>query len=201
MTAELPMFPLQSVLFPHLGLPLHIFEERYRMMMRAGHRAFGVVLIERGPEVGGGDVRSSVGTVARVVQSEELEDGRWVLVAVGEQRLRVVQWLPDDPFPRAEVALVPEGPPPSAEVLDGAERLVRRSLALKAELDEPAAPMAVELSPDHAVRAWQLCGISPLGPADRQRLLAVDDAGARMALLAEVVAEECSVLAHRLSGA
>jgi uncharacterized protein len=196
-----PMFPLQSVLLPYAGLPLHIFEERYRTMMRQGHRSFGVVLIDRGPEVGGGDVRSSIGTLAHVVESEELADGRWILVAAGGDRFRVREWLADDPYPQAEVELLDEGPPASSGLLDETERLVRRSLALKAELDEPAPPMTVELSPDATVRGWQLCAISPLGPVDRQRLLAVDRADERLSMLAEVVAEECSVLAHRLSGA
>ena len=196
-----PMFPLQSVLFPYLGLPLHVFEDRYRTMMREGHPSFGVVLIDRGPEVGGGDVRSSVGTLATILEAEELPDGRWTLIAVGAERLRVSDWLQDDPYPRAEVTPLVDGPPASTADLDAAERLVRRSLALKAELDEPAPPMTVELSGDSGVRGWQLCGIAPLGPADRQRLLTVDEAGERVQMLAAIVDEECSVLAHRLSGA
>jgi hypothetical protein len=198
------MFPLQSVLFPYLGLPLHVFEDRYRQMMRdclAGSRQFGVVLIDRGPEVGGGDVRSSIGTLATILEAEELPDGRWTLIAVGAERLRVSSWLPDDPYPRAEITPLAEGPPASTADLDAAERVVRRSLALKAELDEPAPPMTIELAGDSGVRGWQLCGIAPLGPVDRQRLLTVADATERVQMLAAVVDEECSVLAHRLSGA
>src|SRR5580765_5978986 len=100
--AEMPMFPLGSVLFPSLFLP------RYRALAKhclAPEREpeFGVVLIERGSEVGGNDVRTSVGTVARVLEAAELDDGRWVLGTVGTRRIRVVEWLPDDPFPRAVI--------------------------------------------------------------------------------------------------
>ena len=100
------MFPLGTVLFPYALLPLHVFEPRYRLMMRHvldGDREFGVVLIERGSEVGGGDTRFDVATVARVVQAAELPDGRYALATVGMGRVRVLSWLVDDPYPRAEV--------------------------------------------------------------------------------------------------
>src|SRR3954453_12623991 len=102
---ELPMFPLGTVLFPSLFLPLHVFEPRYRELTRRcleADREFGVALIERGSEVGGDDVRTAVGTVARILEATELDDGRWVLGTVGIRRIRVVRWLEDDPFPRAE---------------------------------------------------------------------------------------------------
>ena len=89
---ELPMFPLGTVLLPHMLLPLHIFEPRYRALIHDvldGDREFGVTLIERGHEVGGGDRRADVGTVAHVEEAEELDDGRWVVLAAGTRRIRV----------------------------------------------------------------------------------------------------------------
>src|SRR5438445_9063509 len=105
----LPMFPLQTVLFPGVAMPLHVFEPRYRALTRHcldGDGRFGVVLIERGSEVGGGDVRVSVGTRALIVESAELPDGRWVLMVVGVERVEVSRWLPDDPYPQAEVSVL-----------------------------------------------------------------------------------------------
>src|SRR5258707_10636188 len=102
----LPMFPLGSVLFPYALMPLHVFEPRYRQLVDrclAGDGTFGVVLIERGSEVGGGDVRFDVGTRTRIHRAEQLDDGRWVLLTVGTERISVRRWLPDDPFPRAEI--------------------------------------------------------------------------------------------------
>ncbi|HWC36988.1 MAG TPA: LON peptidase substrate-binding domain-containing protein, partial [Acidimicrobiales bacterium] len=137
------MFPLGTVLFPHMGLPLHVFESRYRTLMRdclAGDGEFGVVLIERGSEVGGGDTRFGIGTVARIAETAELPDGRWVLLATGTRPIRVTTWLPDDPYP---VALVEDlaDPPMAAddmEHLELASRAVRRALALQTELaDHP----------------------------------------------------------------
>ena len=199
------MFPLGAVLFPHAPLGLHVFEERYRVMTRdclAGSREFGVVLIDRGHEVGGGDHRTDLGTVASIVRADELPDGRWALVALGGRRIRVTAWLDDDPYPRADVADVEERPwtAEADDRLAEAERAVRRSLALRAELDEPAAPIGVNLSPEPAVAAWELATLSPLGPLDRQRLLGIDDPVVRLSELATLTEEACTVLAQRLAG-
>jgi len=205
MTVTMPMFPLESVVFPATYLPLHVFEERYRRLTRdclAGAREFGVVLIERGKEVGGGDVRTDVGTVVSIVEAEEAPDGRWGLGCVGVRRIRVDHWLEDDPYPRAEVEDLLEGhwTDASQEAFAVAERDVRRSFALRAELDEPAPPIDVELSPDPPSAAWQLAFLAPIGALDRQLLLTVDDPTDRLTLLATMTDEACAVLAQRLAG-
>src|SRR5215218_5003894 len=105
------MFPLGTVLFPGMPLTLHVFEPRYRALMaacvagadRGEPPEFGVVLIERGTEVGGGDQRFGIGTVARLTQVAKLPDGRYATLALGTRRVAVRSWLPDDPYPRAEV--------------------------------------------------------------------------------------------------
>lgn len=201
----LPMFPLGTVLFPHMALPLHVFEERYRSLVRDCLRhgqEFGVVLIERGMEVGGGDSRFSVGTVARIRESAQFPDGRWALICTGTRRVRVRSWLPDDPYP---VALVEDLPDPVLDPSDHAalaeaEAAVRRALALAGELDEAPVPSTFDLDADPAVAAWHLPAASPLGPVDRQRLLEVDDPAHRLRLLAELARDAASVLAYRLSG-
>ena len=205
MTEVLPMFPLGTVLFPGVALPLHVFEPRYRAMMRQcldGDHRFGVVLIERGSEVGGGDVRFDVGTCARIVEANELPDGRWVLVAVGTERVRVGRWLAEDPFPQAEVDVLPDTPAGSdaASRREEVERLLRRALALKAELGEPAPPATVELHPDPAVAAYQAAALAPLGPFDQQGLLEAGGADERLAALAVALGEAVDVLAQRASG-
>lgn len=205
MTRRLPVFPLGSVLLPYGLLPLHVFEQRYRALMadllergEPGRPEMGVVLIERGHEVGGGDQRSSIGTIAQIVQAEKLPDGRWLVVAAGVQRFFVASWLPDDPYPLAEVD---EIPPEAwderwAGALGSAEQEVRRALALASELGE-SAPQP-ELSDDPPVATWQLCNAVPVGPFDRHRLLCADGAASRLELLETLAREAATVLAMRL---
>jgi uncharacterized protein len=201
---ELPMFPLGTALLPHALLPLHVFEPRYRALVQDvidGDREFGVVLIRRGHEVGGGDERTDVGTVARVLQAEELEDGRWITVTLGTRRLRVERWLPDDPYPRAEVRILAEagtGDPEFGALFDRLEPRVRRILGMQAELGEEAVPVAVELDPDPLIASWQLAVISQLPPFDAQRLLELDDAASRLRLLSELLDDREATLAFRL---
>jgi Lon protease-like protein len=199
----LPQFPLGSVLLPTMVLPLHVFEPRYRALTRdvlAADATFGVPLIERGSEVGGGDVRSDVGTVARIVEAQELPDGRWGLVAVGVRRYRVLRWLEDDPYPRAEVEDWPddEAPVDPARYL-AAIATVRRTLALAAEVGVAAAPSTVELSDDPTVGSYQLATLVPVGPLDKQAMLRAATAAARIELALQGAQEAAEVLALRLT--
>jgi uncharacterized protein len=203
--SDLPMFPLGTVLFPSMGLPVHVFEPRYRVLARRcvdGDGELGIVLIERGSEVGGGDVRCHVGTRARVLQAAELEDGRWVMGLVGVERIRVDRWLPDDPYPRAEVSsFVGERAGPWAEELrDNLERTLRRVLAFEAELGVRAAPATIELDPDPEVAAWQAAALAPMGAFDRQRVLETGPADDRVALVLSLLEDEAALLAQRVAG-
>jgi uncharacterized protein len=175
-TRELAMFPLGTVLFPGMPLPLRVFEPRYVAMLSsvlaATDHEFGVVLIERGSEVGGGDVRFGVGTVARIMSVEQTE-GSIGLVATGAARFEVVRWLQDDPFPRAQVrelaALeIAVSTPPQ---VDAAEAVVRATISRASEFVKVPWPADIELSPELAQRIWQVAGIAPLNSLDQYALL------------------------------
>jgi len=173
---ELPMFPLGSVLFPHMPLALRVFEERYIVMLSRilGEEPseFGVVLIERGQEVGGGEHRFGFGTVAEIVQLEARE-GYIGLVAQGGRRIEVVEWQGDEPYPRAQIRELDEleWTDDLQPLLEQAEHEVRRTLALASEFaDIPWSP-TVEISDDPVEAAWQLAAISPLGELDQVTLL------------------------------
>lgn len=172
------MFPLGSVLFPSMPLALRLFEPRYLRMLgdllEEPAPEFGVVLIERGHEVGGGDHRFGVGTMAQVLQVEALE-GYVALVARGGQRFRVLEWLPDDPYPCAEVEFLEELVWDEAlnSARDAAERQVRQTLAAAAEFGQ-AWPSDVELSDDVMQACWQLAAITPLGQLDQVSLLGAE---------------------------
>ena len=198
------MFPLGSVLFPSVYLPLHVFEERYRALVQDcldGPGEFGVVLIERGSEVGGGDLRTPVGTVARINEATRFDDGRWALGAVGTRRIRVLDWLNDDPYPRAVVEDWDE-PPPTAglsEAIAITVAMLRRVLALRSELGDDVVPATVELSGDPVLASYQAAAVAPVGPADHYALLAAPDAAERTKRLAELLGEEHEHLARRLA--
>lgn len=170
------MFPLGSVLFPAMPLQLRVFEERYLVMLaelfKTDSAQFGVVLIERGREVGGGEHRFGVGTVAEITQLGA-QEGFVGLVAQGGRRFAVERWLADAPHPRAEVSDLPdlEWDPVLAELRADTERLVRRTLAVASEFTEGIWPAGVELSDDPVAAAWQLAAIAPLGALDQVELL------------------------------
>lgn len=197
---ELPMFPLGSVLLPGMLLPLHVFEDRYRVLVErvlAGDGAFGVTLIERGSEVGGDDVRADIGCLARVLDAEQQPDGRWYLVAVGTDRIRVDEWLADDPHPRATVSTAfdaaPWGGTPDewAATVEAFETLIELVERVSGGIVAPR----VTLVDDPAVATFQMAATAPIGPLDRQRVLAADTAEARMVLLAEAF-EHATVLVN-----
>ena len=199
------MFPLGTVLFPSLSVPLHVFEPRYRALARhctSGDGQLGIVLIERGSEVGGGDVRFRVGTRASVTQAIELADGRWGLVVTGSNRIRVESWLPDDTYPRAAVRDLSEDrgalPPQAAELRDEIVRRLRRVLALRTELGETAAPATVDIDQDPVLATWQAAALAPLGPADAQQVLELEDPRRRIERVLSLLGEEADVLAHRV---
>ncbi len=191
---ELPMFPLSTVLFPHMVLPLHVFEPRYQALLEdvlaAPEREFGVVLIARGQEVGGGDRRTDVGTVARVIRTEELDGGRALVIAIGTRRLQVERWLPDDPYPRAEVAdrIDTHDHRAVRGVVTATVPRLRRVLALQADLGQDAVEPTFDVAEDQEVACWQAAILSPLNPHDAQRVLTIDDCAERLRLLDDLLA-------------
>lgn len=198
------MFPLGTVLLPGEILPLHVFEPRYRQLMHDclhGSPEFGVVLIERGSEVGGGDTRHDVGTVARLVDAVELPDGRFAITTAGTRRVRVREWLADDPYPRADVeAWKDEGAQAVTEQLAATERALRRVLAMAAEAGDAVARVDIPIADDPVFASYHLCALAPLGPADRYRLLTRAGPSERLQLLDELLADAASMLAMRLAG-
>jgi Lon protease-like protein len=204
------MFPLSTVLFPGAGLSLHVFEPRYRQLTvdcLRGDRELGVVLIRRGSEVGGGDERVDVGTVARIETAVPLADGRWRLAIVGTRRLRVREWLADDPYPLATVDDLPDGATaPDAAAVARTEAAVRRVRALLSELGQPPAlgPLDRDGAADDGQSApsaaWRLCASAPVTPFDGQRLLEIDGPEERLAVLAELADATADDLARLLAG-
>ena len=189
------MLPLGTVLLPSGVLPLQLFEDRYRRMIvdvLAADRELGIVLILRGSEVGGGDLRYDVGTRARGLEAREASDGRWSVVIAGLQRVRVDRWMPDDPYPVADVRPMPDLPGPGIDPASysSLESRLRRLLAGLTELGDPVEAATFDLADDPALGTLQMGALGPFTSYDRQRLLEAD-----------LVVERCGILDGLLDGA
>ena len=198
-TTVLPMFPLEVALLPDDDLPLRIFEPRYSQLvadcLAAGDPVFGVVLIAAGREVGGGDDRYDVGALARIVEHHALGGGKYTLRCRMSERIKVVEWLPDDPYPRALVHNWPDEPgePVSDESI---EQISNRVISL---FDRIAAARGVELPPRDMLFAgvaladtpgeklYALASRVPMGPADRYAVLAAASPDARLRALSDAI--------------
>ena len=188
----IPMFPLGSVLLPAMPLPLRIFEQRYLKLlgdlMASDKPEFGVVLIERGKEVGGGEKRMSIGTIASVTEIGTTQEFLG-LESYGSQRFTVNAWLPDDPYPLADIDLLPDLIwddsllPAKAHL----ETKVRQLLAFVSEFGNLQFGADIEFSEDPMEACWQMAGVLPVGPLDQIDLLSSQSADELISRTYEIV--------------
>jgi Lon protease-like protein len=193
--SELPLFPLNVVLFPQMVLPIHVFEERYKEMVSAcmeGDSRFGVVLIKEGDESGEPAVPCDVGTVARIRRVSRLDDGRLNILVLGESQFRIMEMTQWRPHERAIVSFPDEvagDPPPSPEEVEGMrislQSYMRTLLGLRGgwvrEVPSPTDPVALSFYVGSVLR----------GEAEeRQRILEATTAAERLAMLVPVLQRE-----------
>lgn len=200
--SRLPMFPLGSVVFPFTAVPLVVFEPRYQTLLDtvlSDDDRFGVVLIERGFEVGGGDARFAHGTMVEVVATQDLDGDRRAIVVAGTQRIRVLEWLDDDPHPWARVEVIAFGDPPEPAAVERLATALDRVMALASELGADVLSQSdLEVSEDPLTAAYQLAALSPLTELDDQRLLEFDDTPAMVEAACEMLDEQARLLTGRL---
>ncbi|MEO7372121.1 MAG: LON peptidase substrate-binding domain-containing protein [Ilumatobacteraceae bacterium] len=201
--AVLPMFPLGTVLLPGVVLPLHVFEPRYQRLVRdcldATDHEFGVVLIDRGSEVGGGDTRSAVGVVATMLQVAPMDGDRFGVVAVGTRRFRVTGWLADDPYPRAEIEDWPDGDSVvSTERFAATAARARSCAGLAVEMGDRSSVPEGELTGDASSDSFLLAAISPFGPSDQYAALCAPDAASRLDVIDRLLDDVEAGLRFRL---
>ena len=200
---RLPMFPLNSVVFPSTAVPLRIFETRYQRLLDRVMRAdgqFGIVLIERGHEVGGDDVRFDVGSRVKVVAMSPIgASNDRAIVVVGMNRIRVQEWLPDDPHPEADVEELPEQVCDSSQELEDALTSLRTVLALASEIGANVAALKLDFAEDPIAASFQLSSLSPLAAIDQQKLLEAPDSRTRLTVAKQMLDEQADLLRYRLS--
>lgn len=202
----LAMFPLESTVLPGTVVPLQIFEARYKTLVDrcvADDEDFGIVLISRGSEVGGGDQRTDVGTRITIMQAQAAGSGRIHVLGAAVGRLRVLGWRPDDPHPWADVEDWPDPPPgPGFDArLDATEARLREVLALHRRLGLPGQDPDVLIDRrDPAEATWAIAHHTPVSAFDRQRLLVTPDLETRLDLVDELLGDERAVAEARLRG-
>jgi Lon protease-like protein len=187
----LPLFPLGTVLFPGLVLPLHIFEERYRALVRTliersdpGERSFGVVAIRRGWEVGQPAIEDpelyDVGCTAEIRDVTAHPDGTYDIVTVGRRRYEIAELVPGEtPYARASVTYLPERPGPSGEADALGPRVLAAFRAYLRALKNGHAEEE-QLPDDPVVLSHLVAATASLTIADRQALLAAADTATRL---------------------
>lgn len=205
------MFPLGAVLLPGESLPLQVFEPRYLSLVdhctaAPDRMRFGVVLIARGHEVGGGDERTGVATVARIVSVRPASGARVLLGCVGEERILVEHWLPDAPYPRARVRGWPDDPSePAGAQLAALSTLLANLTSVAAALaraggrSAPRFPTWDSLTGDASRRSFDLAGMLPLGEIDRFRVLNAPGPATRLAVIVEALGDVVAALRFRLA--
>jgi Lon protease-like protein len=204
------MFPLEVAMLPGEELPLRIFEPRYTALVQdclaADDPAFGVVLISAGREVGGGDTRSDVGALAHITECADFGDGRYRLRCVMAERIRVLEWHPDDPYPRAMVEVWPDEPGPAVdveairEVEDRMAALFERIARVRgAEVNPRDIVEGADASGDAAMWLYALASRVPMGQADRYAVLSAPTVAARTAALRDAVETVTAMVEFELS--
>ncbi len=204
MNVRVPMFPLGMVMFPFTAVPLRVFEPRYQALLDGvleSDRRFGITLIERGNEVGGGDQRCDVGTLVRVSGVADLDEGHRAVVVAGLERINVVKWLADDPHPWAEVVSAPDGESDDeAGLLAEAKRMLERVMALASELGADTAEVDLSVADDPSIGSFQLAALSPVTAFDSQRMLEAPTPEERLRLVIDALADRVEILKTRLAG-
>jgi uncharacterized protein len=204
------MFPLEVAMLPGEELPLRIFEPRYSALVQhclaSDDPAFGVVLISAGREVGGGDTRSDVGALAHITECADFGDGRYRLRCVIAERIRVLEWHPDDPYPRAAVEIWADERGAAVDVdaiRDVEDRMValfeRIAAARGAQVNGRDIVEGADASGDPAMWLYALAARVPMGQADRYAVLSAPTVAARVAALRDAVETVTAMVEFQLS--
>jgi len=198
----LPLFPLNTVLFPHLPLPLHVFEDRYRVMisdcLEAGH-SFGVVAIREGLEIGPA-LPYDIGTLAKIVRIDRMGDGRMNLLVSGASRFRIVETATDRPYLRARIEILPEAGDEAAgigELIDAAATAFRQYSNLLRELVNEK-PEAFEPPMDPELLSYLVAGTLTLQLPQKQALLQYSRTDERLRAEVALLRRELALLREML---
>ena len=203
MGTMLPLFPLGAVLYPGMLLPLHIFEERYRQLVRdlldgAEPRRFGVIAIRKGRETGIDGVHSlyEIGCTATLRRVEEREDGRFNIVSVGTRRFRLLMLDRTRPYLQGEVEMLADEPADPAEA-GPAVRVIQAAFReyLDALTEWGGATVRLEDLPDEPeLLSFIVAAAMVIDLPERQAMLAEPDTLRRLAMQRALLSRETAML-------
>jgi Lon protease-like protein len=196
-TVELPLFPLPTVLYPGIPLPLHVFEERYKQMFArvlGDDRRFGVVAVAEGAEVGGHHSYQRIGCLAEVRNARPYPDGRMDVLCQGVSRFEVTGVTQPSPYVVAEVAALPEraGGGAGAEAVRARwlfARYVSLLLRLAGEETEQ-----IEVPDEPLAASYLVAAGLQVDLADKQRLLAAGSGAERLRAASALLRRELALL-------
>ncbi len=196
---SVPLFPLNAVVFPGIVTPLHIFEERYRALIRelltveaVFDRVFGIIAIREGYEVGEHGMQSvhRVGTLVQLTEVEGYDDGRFDIEVIGRQRLRVIESDSSGPYLRGEVELLSDSDEPNGAT-EAAAALNTFEIYRDLLSDLRGGPvLAGEMPSDPAYLSYALASTCLLTLPQRQKLLEAETAVERLGSLRRLLHEE-----------
>jgi Lon protease-like protein len=194
----LPMFPLNTVLFPGVSVPLTVFEDRYRALVHhllriddPAERVFGSVGIREGYEIGDHGAQSlyRVGVRLQLGEVEANPDGTFEVVAVGQERIQLDRLDTSGTFPVGHVSEHPDPEAPVAESITERARITftahRAALA-----DIRSDPYSGTLPRDPTYLSWTLAAVAPLPMPERQALLEAEDAAVRLVMVTDLLRSE-----------
>ena len=203
MAVEVPLFPLGTVLFPHMPMSLHIFEERYKTMMRdcrRGSTTFGIVAIRSGQEAGGGAIPYEVGTLAQLDEVEELADGGYNLVVIGASRFHIDAFSHQRPYLVGSVHYLQDIPAPAddTERLAAAVTAAFRGYAGQLRGIGQEDSFEVGLPSDPELLSYLVAAAMQVETAQRQRLLEIDGTVERLSACLRLLRREAALLDRML---
>jgi Lon protease-like protein len=196
---QVPLFPLNAVVFPGVVTPLHIFEERYRTLVgelvqieSVFDRVFGILAIREGYEVGAHGMQSAhrVGTLVQLTEVDAYDDGRFDIEVIGRQRLRVIDSDSSGSYLRGEVELLPDTDEPDAAAEAQAALSVFEKYREQLSDLRGGPVLAGEMPDDPAYLSYALASTCLLTLPQRQALLEADSARLRLGMLRRTLHEE-----------
>ena len=202
MAVQIPLFPLNAVLFPHMPMALHIFEDRYRRMMHDcldQGTTFGVIAIREGREIGPSAQTFEVGTLAQLRAADPLPDGRYNIVVVGASRFHVDALSRELPYLVGSVHYLQDASQPEAEQLvQSLSAAFHKYVKTLGALQPNAQRTDVELPDEPELLSYLVAAALQVSVAERQRLLEIDSTVDRMRACLRILRRERILLENML---